>query len=196
MHQILLITALLTFFTATATSACSILFFRDAATGKVYIANNEDYWYDVKAYLKIIPKSKESYARLWYGWDNFAQGGVNEHLSNITADHLMVTNFFLADPAKGSYPCPRYQAMENDLAKMSSNHETTDLKRIGQVVAKAVQVPRQDKDGRTFGTLYSTFINLTDMDFKLIYKLDNTKLTQMNLNEEFKTQKPVKIAFK
>lgn len=110
-------------------------------------------------------------------------------LTNITADYLMVTNFLLADPAKGGYPCPRYQAIENDLQLMKANKEPADLKRIGGAIAKAVQLPQQDKDNRTFGTLYSTFINLTDMDFKLVYKLDNSKLTQLNLNDVFKAQK-------
>lgn len=265
-----MIFVLFTFLKAPAASACSILFFKDPSTGKVYVANNEDYWYDVKAYLKIMSKSKDSYARLWYGWNNFAQGGVNEHglffdgavtpkqqsvkdygspkgnlgdeilakcktaqeavdyletkrvslteghllfgdksgnaiviewvdgerkLTNITADHLMVTNFLLADPSKGNHPCPRYLAMDNDLTLMKTNHETADLKRVGQVIAKAVQPPRHDSTGRTFGTLYSTFINLTDMEFKLVYKLDNAKLTQIDLKEVFKNQKQVEVPF-
>ena len=61
------------------TKACSVIYFVDQETGKIYIANNEDYWYDVDAYIQLIPKSKHKYARLWYGWDDFAQGGVNEH---------------------------------------------------------------------------------------------------------------------
>jgi choloylglycine hydrolase len=241
-------------------SACSILYFKDTVTGKVYVANNEDYWYHTKAYISVQPKSDGNYARLWYGWDNFAQGGVNEyglffdgavtpkeqrvsgysstkgnlgdellakcrtvqeavdfletkkvaltdghllfgdksghavvvewvngyrHLTWITGDHLMVTNFLLADPAKGSYPCPRYTAMESDLHSIATNKEPVDLRRIGKVLAKAVQPPQQDKKGRTFGTLYSTFINLSDMEFKLVYKLDNSKLTQLDLNKVF-----------
>ncbi|MBS1689192.1 MAG: penicillin acylase [Bacteroidetes bacterium] len=260
-------TLLFSLFIGQRANACSILYFRDSTTGKVYIANNEDYWYDAKAYIKVVPKSKDSYARLWYGWNNFAQGGVNEFglffdgavtpkeqpirgygkpkgnlgdellakckttqevvdyleskkvaltdghlligdkggnavvlewvngerkLTYITTDHLMVTNFLLADPAKGGYPCPRYQAMENDLQLIKTNHEAVDLKRVGRVIAKAVQVPQKDKDGRTFGTLYSTFINLTDMEFKLVYKLDNSRLTQLDLNEVFKTSKQIK----
>lgn len=59
--------------------ACSVLYYVDSETGKIYIVNNEDYWYDVEACIQIEPKSKNKFARLWYGWDNFAQGGVNEN---------------------------------------------------------------------------------------------------------------------
>ena len=60
------------------TEACSILYYVDAETGKIYIVNNEDYWYDTDAYIQIEKRSKKKLARLWYGWDDFAQGGVNE----------------------------------------------------------------------------------------------------------------------
>ncbi|MBC8034932.1 MAG: penicillin acylase [Chitinophagaceae bacterium] len=60
-----------------SSSACSILLYVDPTTGKVYAVNNEDYWLDEKAYLKIIPAGNQQLARLWYGWDNFAQGGIN-----------------------------------------------------------------------------------------------------------------------
>jgi len=61
-----------------AGEACSVLYYVDVKTGKVYAVNNEDYWYDVDAYIQIEPKTKTKYARLWYGWDNFAQGGLND----------------------------------------------------------------------------------------------------------------------
>lgn len=58
--------------------ACSVLYYIDKATGKIYVVNSEDFWLDVDAYIQIEPKSKNNFARLWYGWDNFAQGGINE----------------------------------------------------------------------------------------------------------------------
>ena len=61
-----------------ASDACSILYYINKQTGKIYVVNNEDYWYNVKAYIKIIPAKNNDLARLWYGWDDFAQGGVNE----------------------------------------------------------------------------------------------------------------------
>lgn len=50
----------------------------DSTTGKVYFVNNEDYWLDVNAYIQIESKSKTKLASLWYGWDKFAQRGINE----------------------------------------------------------------------------------------------------------------------
>lgn len=58
--------------------ACSVLYYVDSITGKIYTVNSEDYWLYVDAYIQIEPKSKNEYARLWYGWDNFAQGGIND----------------------------------------------------------------------------------------------------------------------
>ncbi|MGS0523794.1 hypothetical protein ACU8V7_00040 [Zobellia nedashkovskayae] len=40
--------------------------------------NDEDYFYDVKPYIQIKPSSKGELGRIWYGWKNFGQGGVNE----------------------------------------------------------------------------------------------------------------------
>lgn len=59
-------------------TACSVLYYVDSTTGKTYAVNSEDYWLDVDAYIQIEPKSKTKFARLWYGWDNFAQGGIND----------------------------------------------------------------------------------------------------------------------
>ena len=61
-----------------AALACSVLYYVDSKTGKIYVANNEDYWYKVKPYIQVIPKSKKELGRLWYGWNNLAQGGINE----------------------------------------------------------------------------------------------------------------------
>lgn len=53
-------------------SACSVLYYTDTTTEKIYAVNSEDYWLDVEAYIQIEPKSKKKFARLWYGWDNFS----------------------------------------------------------------------------------------------------------------------------
>ena len=58
--------------------ACSILYYKNIATGEIYAVNSEDFFLDVDAYIQIEPKSKKNFSRLWYGWDNFAQGGINE----------------------------------------------------------------------------------------------------------------------
>ena len=241
--------------------ACSVLYYHDARSGKIYVVNNEDYWYDIHPYIRIEPRSEKKSARLWYGWDNFAQGGVNEHglffdgavtphqllpegytnkargnfgdeilaecktveealnflehrkialtdahiffgdntgnavvaewingerkLVYIRDNYLAATNFLLADTTRGNYPCHRYKAIIDDIKIMRQSNDNIDLKRIGNVIAKAVQVPAKDKENRLWGTLYSTFIDITAMEFKLVYKLDNNKLYELDLKKEF-----------
>lgn len=244
--------------------SCSILYYIDKSSGKIYAVNNEDYWYNVKPYIKIMPQKKAELARLWYGWDDFAQGGINESglffdgavtpdqkapkscnkpkgnlgdeilskcknveealsaliekdicLSNghllfgdksgnaaviewingerkitkIAGHYLMATNFLLADTTLGNYPCKRYEAMESEIKRLDTLAKPLTLKEVGNIAAKAVQPKVTTDDGREAGTLYSTFINITDMEFVLIYKLDNSKMTRLNLNEVFKLDK-------
>ena len=251
-------------FTFRTTTACSILYYIDTVTGKIYAVNNEDYWYNVKPYIKIIPHDKEKLARLWYGWKDFAQGGINEsglffdgattpeqkpiagyskpngnlgdkilancktvteainfleqrkialtnaHLlfgdktgnaavvewvngvKKITfiSDHkLMVTNFLLTDTTAGNYPCPRYNAMEQEIERLRQSHDTIGFKQVANIAAKAVQPKNKNTDGKEGGTLYSTFVNITDMEFILIYKLDNKKMTRLDLKTEFLNSK-------
>ncbi len=57
--------------------ACSILYYVDAQTGKIYAVNNEDFWLDTEAYIQIEKASGKKLARMWYGWNDFAQGGIN-----------------------------------------------------------------------------------------------------------------------
>lgn len=249
--------------------ACSILYYIDKTTGKIYAVNNEDYWYDVKPFIMVLPKNEGKFARLWYGWDDFAQGGINEYglffdgavtpqqplpdgfadqkkgnmgdeilaecktvddainflenkkvaLTNahiffgdktgnavviewvqgikklvfIKDNYLVATNFLLSDITAGNYPCNRYNAIMNDIQLLRKNNEPADLKRVGNIVAKAVQLPVKDQNGKTGGTLYSTFIDITGMEFKLVYKLDNSKLIQLDLNKEFNNSKKQKI---
>ena len=249
---------LVTFFGA---SACSILYYIDQATGKIYVVNNEDHWYDVKPSINIIPAEKNKLARLWLGWNNFAQGGVNEaglffdvattpnqpqlpgyakpkgnfgdnllancknveeavnylqqqkvaltdghflfgdrsghavvvewvngqrHIVPVTDNKLMVTNFLLTDPTKGNFPCPRYAAMDTEINQIRKQGDNNiDLKKVGNILGKAVQPPTKDNKGREGGTLYSYFIDLTDMQFVLVYKLDNSKKITLDLKNVF-----------
>ncbi len=264
-----LISFIFFFFSIAASQACAVVYYIDSATGKIYVANNEDYWYDVDAYIQIEPKSKNKLARLWYGWNNFAQGGINEaglffdgavtplqqkikgakkykgNLGNellakcktveealeflknnkiglpdahmmlgdasgnavvlewidgiekiisIENNQLIMTNFLLADPSIGNHPCPRYNAIQSAIEKMETNESPIDFLSVGRTIGPAVQVPQKDKEGKTGGTLYSSFINISDMEFILIYKIDNKKITKLNLNEEFLNTKPKKIA--
>ncbi|WP_282161120.1 carcinine hydrolase/isopenicillin-N N-acyltransferase family protein [Ulvibacterium marinum] len=248
--------------------ACSVVYYIDSITGKIYVANNEDYWYDVDAYIQIVPKSKGELARLWYGWDDFAQGGINEaglffdgavtpeqprikgskkikgnlgddvlascktvqdaiafiekrkialsdahimfgdatgnvvviewldgerKIIPITNHKLIMTNFLLADPTKGNHPCPRYNAIQKNLEALEKSKDSISFLKVANTVGSAVQTPAVDKKGRTGGTLYSTFINISDMEFILVYKLDNKKIAKLDLRLEFERQKGRKI---
>ncbi|MBS1684314.1 MAG: penicillin acylase [Bacteroidetes bacterium] len=249
-------------------TACSIVYYIDTLTGKIYVANNEDYYYDVKPYLQIEPATRGSYARLWYGWKDFAQGGINDqglffdgaqtpdepgikgyhkpkgnlgdlilskcstveqavayldtarvaltngHLMfgdkrghavlvewtggkrNIIAmkgNSLLATNFLVSDTIRGGYPCPRYNAMEAEISRLRQRRDSIGLKQVGNIAAKAVQVPARDEKGREAGTLYSTFIDITDMTFILVYKLNNSHMTSLDLRQEFMAGKARKI---
>lgn len=250
------------------TKACSVLYYVDKETGTVYVVNNEDYWYDVKAFIKIEPRTNNKLARLWYGWDRFAQGGVNETglffdaavspeqpeikgygnpksnlgddiLANcktvdealsyleqrkiaLTKSHMMfgdssgkavvvewvngekklnwikenkliMTNFLLTDTSAGNYPCYRYQSIEHNLKQLEETQETINLLKIGNTFSGAAQAPKALENDRVGGTVYTTFINLTEMKFFLSYKLSNSNVTKLDLKEVFNQNKKQKI---
>lgn len=251
--------------------ACSVLYYRDTKTNKIYVANNEDYWYDINVYIQIIPNSKNGLARLWYGWDNFAQGGINsaglffdgavtpeqkipggyskpkgnlgddilascssvqealaylekkkvaltnghimfgdkngnavviewiegrKTLNWISGNKLLMTNFLLSDTTKGNYPCYRYNSIEDRINKMEKDLSVINLRDVGNTLGQAAQIPRDDNSGKIGGTLYSTFINITDMELVLVYKLDNSKITKLDLMKEFEIKRGRKIKLK
>lgn len=253
----------LVLFVGKSAEACSILYYVDTKTGKIYVANNEDYWYNVKPYIKIFPAEKNNLARLWYGWDNFSQGGINEaglffdgastpeekpvsgyskpkgnlgdeilakcktvneavdyleqhkialtnghllfgdktgnavvvewvagkrNLIPISDNKLMITNFLISDTAKGNFPCPRYEAMEQAIENLRKSNDSIDLKQIGNIAAKAVQTPSKNADGKEGGTLYSTFIDITDMKMIVVPKLNNKNMRIFDLKNEFSKQ--------
>lgn len=258
------------FFFTFSSHACSVLYYIDSETGKIYVANNEDYWYEVDAYLQIEPESENQWAHLWYGWDDFAQGGINraglffdgavtpdqqkikgakKYKGNLGSDilaacktveealeflekhkiglsdahimlgdasgnavvvewvdgikkvvpieknRLLMTNYLLSDPEAGNYPCRRYSAIESAITRMESNDRPIDFLSVAKTLEGAVQTPRTDKKGKTGGTLYSTFINITDMEFVLVYKLDNEKIQKLDLKQEFESlrQKTIQL---
>lgn len=261
LHRSALLLALVLLGGATELRACSILYYKDPVSGKIYVANNEDYWYDVKAFIRIIPGSGEEHARLWYGWDRFAQGGINEHglffdaavtprqeippgfsnpdgrnvgdeiLANcrtveeavqylehekiaVSTGHIMLgdgggeavvlewvngetrvqkmeknyliaTNFLLSETAPEAIDCPRYRSIEERVMQLNERGEEVDLKSLGNALGGAVQVPREDESGRMGGTLYSSFMDITEMKFVLVPRLDNTKAVSLDLKEVF-----------
>ena len=248
--------------------ACSVLYYIDEATGNIFVVNNEDYWYDVDAYIQIEPRKGNKRGRLWYGWDKFAQGGVNEDglffdaavtpdqekiagygnprsnlgdelLANckdvdeaiayleqrkialfnshmmfgdrsgkavivewvegerklhwIEGNKLIMTNYLLSNPEAGNYPCYRFESIEKQIQALENEGGDVTLVRIGNTVNKAVQPPRTDETGRTGGTLYTSFMNLTEMKFVLSYKLNNELVQILDLKEEFQRSKKKKI---
>lgn len=102
---------------------------------------------------------------------------------------LMITNFLLTHTAKGNFTCPRYAAMENEINRLRQENDIIGFKQVGNIAAKAVQPKTRNTEGKEGGALYSTFINITDMEFILIYKLDNSNMTKLNLKNEFAIQK-------
>ena len=266
--KILLVILLGLFINETRVEACSVIYFVDPATGIVYAVNNEDYWYDVKAYIKIEPKTKSKRARLWYGWDKFAQGGINSEglffdaavtpeqpkvigfgnpnsnlgdeilayctnvnealdylekrkiaLTNshmmfgdksgkavivewinrerilhwIANNRLIMTNFLISDTTAGNYPCYRYESIDRKIKELENGKEEVNLLRIGNAIAQAVQSPKADENGRIGGTVYTSFINISDMEFILSFKLSNENLVKLDLKKEFEKNKGQKI---
>lgn len=249
--------------------ACSIFYYIDKATGKIYVVNNEDYYYNVKAYIQINPETDKSYARLWYGWNDFAQGGINQHglffdgaatpkqqitqgyhdpkgrnvgdeilatcktvdeaitwlekekiaiseghimfgdstgnavviewvqgekkIVHIADNMLITTNYLLTDTTAGNYPCYRYNSIEERLTKLNESTDSLNMKVVGNAIGGAVQMPSKDAQGKEGGTLYTSFINISDMELIIIYKLDNSKMIKLKLNEEFEKHKAQKI---
>jgi hypothetical protein len=106
-------------------------------------------------------------------------------LTPVADNKLMITNFLLADTAKGNYPCPRYSALAAGIDQLRQSKDTVGFKQVGSILARAVQPPAKDAKGKEGGTLYSVFTNITDMEFVLVYKLDNAKKIRLNLNKEF-----------
>ncbi|WP_298519742.1 carcinine hydrolase/isopenicillin-N N-acyltransferase family protein [uncultured Kordia sp.] len=269
--KLLILTFLLGLIIPNTTLACSVLYYVDVKTGKVYAINSEDYFLDVKAYIQIEPKTKKKFARLWYGWDNFAQGGINEKglffdgavtpeqqkikgytnpknnlgdkilakcatveeaiaflekekialdrshimfgdktgkavvvewingekkLNWIQDNKLIMTNYLLAKPEAGNYPCRRHKSIENSIVEMEKSSENINLLKVGNTIGRAVQPAAKASNGKMVGTLYATFINITDNEFVLSYKLSNENIIKLDLTKEFAKSKRQKIKLK
>ncbi|NND80554.1 MAG: linear amide C-N hydrolase [Maribacter sp.] len=268
---LLLVLFLVAILIPNASFACSVLYYIDSTTGKIYAVNSEDYWLDVDAYIQIEPKSKKKFARLWYGWENFAQGGINEKglffdaavtpvqerikgygnpknnlgdkiLANcstveealmflekekialnkshmmfgdktgkavvvewvegerklhwIEDNKLIMTNYLLTDPEAGNFPCYRHKSIEERITEMEKSEEEINLLMVGNTFGQAVQPPRENEEGRVGGTVYTSFIDITDSKFFLSYKLSNENVIKLDLNIEFNKTKQQKIKLK
>jgi len=251
--------------------ACSVLYYKDLVTGKIYAVNAEDYFLDVDAYIQIEPKSRKKFARLWYGWNNFAQGGINEEglffdaavtpeqekikgygnpkrnlgdkilayastveealeiLENekialnkshllfgdkkgravvvewvkgerklhwIVDNKLVMTNFLLSESNAGNYPDFRYKSILDRIDELESSGEEINLNKIGNTFGQAVQPARKDENNRLGGTVYASFIDITDNKFILSYRLSNEDVIKLDLAVEFAKSKRQKIKLK
>jgi choloylglycine hydrolase len=269
--KLLLIAFLATILIPNSSFACSVLYYIDSTTGKIYAVNSEDYWLDVDAYIQIEPKSKKKFARLWYGWENFAQGGINEKglffdaavtpeqeklkgygnpknnlgdnilascstvedalkfletekialnkshmmfgdktgkavivewvdgerkLNWIKNNKLIMTNYLLTGPEAGNFPCYRYKSIEERISEMEKSGEEINLLKVGNTFGQAVQPPSKNEEGRVGGTVYTSFIDITDNQFFLSYKLSNENVIKLDLNNEFNKSKQQKIKLK
>lgn len=260
----------ITFFSV-KTVACSMFYYIDSKTGKIYFVNNEDYWYDVKPYIQIIPGSKKELGRIWYGWENFGQGGINEKglvidgavtpeqkipkgyksvpKGNITDailakcktvdeavqyleenkialknahiflgdkrgkavivewvngvkqivelrnNRLIATNFNISDTSQTETTCWRYPLIQKGLDELDAKgiNDTIDLKTVGNVIGRTIQPVQTDSAGNVGGTLYTTFIDITEMKFVLVYKLDNSRIQKLDIIQELQSGRKRKI---
>ena len=250
--------------------ACSVLYYKDLATNKIYAVNAEDYFLDVDAYIQIEPKTRKKFARLWYGWNSFAQGGINEEglffdaaitpeqekikgygnpknnlgdkilayastveealgvlekekivlnkshmlfgdrngqavivewvggerkLHWIEDNKLVMTNFLLSEPEAGNYPDFRYNSIIDRINELELSGQEINLNKIGNTFGLAVQPAREDENKRLGGTVYTSFINITENKFVLSYRFSNQDVIILDLNEEFLKSKRQTINF-
>lgn len=251
-----------------AATACSIVYYVDPSNGKIYVVNNEDFWYDTDAYIQIIPETKNKLARLWYGWNNFGQGGINsaglffdvavtpdqkvpkgyklpkgnitdrilancrtvdealaymekekmaltqshiligdaqgnaiivewidgkKHIIKKEGNSLIATNYLLLKPEAGNYPCPRYASIEDRIKEMESSGDPIALPSMSGVMTQAYQTPRTLDNGKTLGTLYTSFIDITEMKMVFLPKLDGKKVMKFDLQEAFKNKRKIEL---
>ncbi|MEP0264522.1 C45 family autoproteolytic acyltransferase/hydolase [Dokdonia sp.] len=260
--------AVLVFCCFSKATACSIVYYVDPDTGKIYVVNNEDFWYNTDAYIQIIPETKNELARLWYGWNDFGQGGINsaglffdvavtpnqkvpkgyrlpegnitdrilahcrtvdevlaymekekmalnqshmligdaqgnaiivewvdgkKHVIKKEGNSLIATNYLLLKPEAGNYPCPRYASIEERIKEMESSGDPITLPSMSAIVTQAYQTPRTLDNGKTLGTLYTSFIDITEMKMVFLPKLDSKKVMQFDLREEFKSKRKITL---
>lgn len=253
---------------AITASACSIVYYIDEATGTIYVINNEDFWYDTDAYIQVESTKEDELARLWYGWKDFAQGGVNSaglffdaavtpdqempkgyklpkgnigdrllakcrtveealafmekekmavhqshlmfgdatgravivewiegkrHIIEMEGNHLIATNYLLLKPEAGNYPCNRYASIQERILELDAKGGPKGFPGISNLTGGAMQIPREAGNGKTLGTLYTSFIDITNMKMIFLPKLDNTKVIQLDLKKEFKKKRRIDL---
>ena len=149
------------------TQACSVLYYVDSTTGNIYAVNNEDYWYDVDAYIQIEPQTKKKFARLWYGWDNFAQGGINE--KGLFFDGAVTPKQEELD----GYGSPKNNLGDKILANCSTVEEAIAFLEIEKIALNDSHIMFGDKTGN------AVIIEWVNGEKELIW-IKNNKLIMTN----------------
>ncbi len=121
--------------------ACSVAYYFDADSATPYVANHEDYWIDQNVIIKIEPSKTDQYGRLWYGWDDFAQGGVNEH--GLFFDGAVTPESTIPD----GYGPPRGNLGDRILANCKTVQEALDFLETERVALKDSHVMFGDRTG-------------------------------------------------
>jgi predicted choloylglycine hydrolase len=138
----------LIFFLATTifsakTFACTIVYYIDSKTGNIYFVNNEDYWYDVKPYIQIIPSDKNELGRIWYGWKNLGQGGVNE--KGLVIDGAVTPEQKIPIGYKSN---PKGNITDEILAKCNTVDEAIQYLEEKKIALKNAHILLGDKNGK------------------------------------------------
>jgi choloylglycine hydrolase len=103
----------------------------------------------------------------------------------MSGNYMIATNFLLSETNEDEIQCPRYRSMDERARQLIAKGEEADLRSVGNIIGGAVQVAREDESGRLGGTLYSTFMDISEMQMILVPRLDNDQLIRLDLKEEF-----------
>ncbi len=88
--------------------------------------------------------------------------------------YQVITNFWLAKPDMGWYPCPRFEIAE----KMLQEGDGLSVSGFARILKAASQ------DNGSLGTIYSNIYDLTHGMVRIYYKRDFTKAIEFNLEKE------------
>ena len=157
----------------------------------------------VKEALEVLEKEKIALnkSHMLFG-DKTGQAVVVEWVKGerklhwIVDNKLIMTNFLLSEPKAGNHPCFRYISVSDRINQLETSGEKINLLKIGNTFGQAVQPARKHENNRFGGTVYTSFIDITDNKFFLSYKLSNKNMIKLDLTEEFAKSKRQKINLK
>lgn len=115
------------------------------------------------------------------------------HVIEMEGNHLIATNYLLLKPEAGNYPCHRYASIEERILELDAKGGPKGFSGISNITGGAMQMPRTLENGKTLGTLYTSFIDITNMKMIFLPKLDNAKVLQFDLKETFKNERRIDL---